>query len=118
MSAASYPDGEAVTEPRGAARKRVLLSGKIAYGEGAFSYDCTIRDISASGAKLGIRGATVLPREFFLIDLKRSTAFASELVWRSATCCGVRFHAAYELANITDPKLCYLRRLYVESCLR
>ena len=103
---------------RGAERKRVLLGGKIVFGDGAYSYDCTIRDMSASGARIGIPGATVLPKEFFLLDLKRGAAFDAELLWRNATQAGLRFRAAHDLANVTDPNLQFLRKLYVEVGLR
>ncbi len=105
-------------ERRGAARKRVLLGGKIVYGDGAYSHDCAIRDRSASGARLGIPGATVLPKQFYLLDLKRGTAFEAEVLWRNATQTGVAFRAAYDLAHITDPRLRVLRALWVESGLR
>jgi hypothetical protein len=103
---------------RGAARKRVLLGGKIVYGDGAFSHECAIRDMSASGARLGIPGATVLPKEFYVLDLKRGTAFEAEVLWRNATQTGVVFRAAYDLAHIADPRLQFLRKLYVASCPR
>ena len=105
-------------DARGASRKRMLVSGKIAYGGGAYSYDCTIRDVSASGARIGIRGATVLPKEFFLLDLKRRVAFDAEVVWRNATQAGVKFYAAHDLPSINEPHLRFLRTLYIESCLR
>lgn len=113
-------DGETLSddETRAAPRKRVLLSGKIAYGGGIYSQDCTIRDISTSGAKLGIRGATILPKTFFLINLKQSMAFECEMVWRNASQCGVKFHNAHDLAKITDPDLRFLRVLYIEACQR
>ena len=105
-------------DARDAMRRRVLLSGKIAYGDGAFSLDCSIRDQSQSGARLGIRGSTVLPKSFYLIDLRAGTAYDCELVWRNATQAGVKFHGMLMHTEIKDPNLQYLRRLYVEACLR
>jgi hypothetical protein len=102
---------------RVAARTRVLLGGKIVYGDGAYSHDCAIRDMSAFGARLGIPGATVVPKEFYLLDLKRGTAFEAEVLWRNATQTGVTFRAAYDLAHITAPRLQF-GKLYVASCPR
>ncbi|MGC8534201.1 MAG: PilZ domain-containing protein [Rhizomicrobium sp.] len=103
---------------REAWRKRVLLSGKIAYGDGAFSCGCSIRDLSASGARIGISGATVLPKYFYLIDLRQATAYECEVIWRNATQTGVRFRDAVALSDILDQNLAFLKRLYVEACLR
>lgn len=106
------------TDTRAALRHRVLLGGKIAYGDGAYSLDCSIRDLSALGARLGIRGATVLPKTFYLIELRKGVAYDCEVVWRNATQTGVKFREIFMLTDIADPKLQYLRRLYVEACLR
>lgn len=103
---------------RGEARRRTLTGGKIVYGVGAYSFDCTIREISRSGARIGIPGSVVIPKEFFLLDLKRETAFAADLVWRNGREAGVRFRAAHNLAHLSDPHLNYLRKLLVESRLR
>jgi hypothetical protein len=39
-------------ERRPKTRARVLLSGIITYGDGAFSFDCSFRNLSATGARL------------------------------------------------------------------
>lgn len=117
-SIAKPPPPPPTPEHRRVSRQRVLLSGRIVYNDGAGSYNCAIRDLSSSGARLGIRGATVLPKYFYLLDLRNGTAHESEVVWRNATQTGVRFHGALALADLTDPKLRYLRNLYVEACLR
>ena len=80
-----HTDATNGTNERGAPRRRTLTGGKIVYGDGAYTYDCTIREISTSGARIGIAGGIVIPRAFFLIDQKRGTAFEAELVWRNGT---------------------------------
>ena len=118
MTGNRHADATDGTRRRVAERNRVLLGGKIVFGNGAYSYDCTIRDMSASGARIGIPGATVLPKEFFLLDLKRGAAFHAELLWRNAMQAGVRFHVKHDLNDLSDPGLGFLRRLYLESRLR
>lgn len=103
------PDG------RNARRQRVLLGGKIVYDDGACSYDCAIRDLSESGARLGIRGATVLPKFFYLIDLRNGVAYDSEVIWRNATQTGVKFRGSLDVSALSDPDLKYLRNLYIEA---
>ena len=106
------------TDGRGAPRRRTLSGGTIVYGDGAYTYACTIREISTSGARIGIAGAIVIPKAFFLIDHKRGTAFEAELVWRNGTQAGLRFHVAHDLTALSDPHLLYLRRLHAEAQLR
>ena len=105
-------------DSRAASRQRVLLGGKIVYGDGTYSLDCSIRDVSALGARLGIRGATVLPKNFHLLDLRKGVAYDCEVVWRNASLTGVKFHDTFMLAEAKDGKHAHLRRLYVEACLR
>ena len=106
------------TDERGAPRRRTLTGGKIVYGDGAYTYDCAIREISTSGARIGIAGGIVIPKAFFLIDQKRGTAFEAELVWRNGTQAGLKFGAAHDLVHLADPLLRFLRNLYVEAHLR
>ena len=113
-----HTDATNGTDERGAPRRRTLTGGKIVYGDGAYTYDCTIREISASGARIGIAGGIVIPRAFFLIDQKRGTAFEAVLVWRNGTQAGLKFRAAHDLVHLADPQLRFLRDLYAASHLR
>ena len=118
MAAYQRSNGPTPEDTRGASRNRTLLGGKIVSSDGAYSVDCTIRDISASGARIGIPGATVLSKEFFLLDLKHGKAFVSEVTWRNASQTGVKFHDVIDLTDNVNPRFRFLRNLYVESRLR
>ena len=50
-----------MAERRPKTRKRVLLTGIIAYGDGAHSFHCTIRNLSESGARLAVANSTLFP---------------------------------------------------------
>ncbi len=99
-------------------RNRVLLSGKLVFDEGTHSCDCGIRDLSPSGARLAIKAGTMLPKRFYLLDLKNGRAYDSEIVWRNAAQAGVRFHEALAVAELSGSKLHYLKRIYVDACPR
>ena len=118
MTGNRHTDATNGTNERGAPRRRTLTGGKIVYGDGAYTYDCTIREISTSGARIGIAGGIVIPRAFFLIDQKRGTAFEAVLVWRNGTQAGLKFRAAHDLVHLADPQLRFLRDLYAASHLR
>lgn len=117
-STGNLPPPPPPAEVRSSRRQRVLLGGKIAYDDGHYTYDCAIRDLSSTGARLGIRGATVLPKYFYLVDLRSGMAHDCEVIWRDARHTGVRFRGSLALSDLTDPKLKFLRNLYVEAALR
>jgi hypothetical protein len=64
-------DPPPIAERRPKTRKRVLLTGIIAYGEGAHSFHCTIRTLSETGARLAVTGSMLLPADFYLINISR-----------------------------------------------
>lgn len=45
-----------MTERRPKPRTRVLWMGKIVYANGDYSFGCTIKDTSDSGARIAVRG--------------------------------------------------------------
>jgi len=48
-------------------RRRVLKAAKIFINDGVSVFDCTIRDVSASGARLSLGLFQVLPKQFQLV---------------------------------------------------
>ncbi|MCK9911301.1 hypothetical protein MXD81_19270, partial [Microbacteriaceae bacterium K1510] len=55
------PRAVLMEEKRKIPRRRVLKEGKIVYADGLRVLDCTIRDMSASGARLLISSTVGLP---------------------------------------------------------
>jgi hypothetical protein len=80
-----------MAEERKEPRSRTLKGGKIVIGSSAV-VDCTIRDLSRSGARLKVDGAFALPEEFELRygepDVQRRSC---RVVWRRAGDVGVVF---------------------------
>lgn len=102
---------------RAATRKRVLFGGKVVHGEGAFSVDCIIRDLSDSGAKITLGQRVSIPEEVWFIDLKPGIAYQAQVVWRRSPAFGLKFLKRVDLA--TAPKdLAYLARLWNASSSR
>ena len=102
-----------MAERRPKTRKRVLLTGIIAYDDGAHSFHCTIRNLSESGARLAITGSMLFPPDFYLINIRDRVAYDANLVWNKGTEVGVTFKATLPLASITDPRLAFLKRLWL-----
>lgn len=87
------PTPENADEDRSASRRRVLKAGVIAYNNRHVTLPCGVRDVSESGARLSITGASTAPDTFeLLIDLD-GTEVPCEVVWRRGSEVGVRFLA-------------------------
>lgn len=76
---------------RGTARSRVLKSGTIAFGGRQSTLPCTVRDISATGARLRTENPLIVPDTFeLLIDLDGLEADC-KVIWRRNAEVGVKF---------------------------
>jgi PilZ domain-containing protein len=77
-----------MNENRIATRKRVLKTGAIEFGGGVI--DCTVRNLSDTGAALSVESPVGIPTEFNLIvpdQVKRMC----RVVWRKENRLGVAF---------------------------
>jgi len=79
-----------MNEHRIAPRGRVLKSGRIVLSEKAPKLDCTIRNLSATGACLQISSTYGIPADFDLL-LSVSERKSCHVVWRTDTKLGVAF---------------------------
>jgi hypothetical protein len=94
-------------------RTRVLLSGVVAYGKGAYSFDCAFRNLSATGARIVMGKNMQFPSEFFLINVRDRVAYDCKLVWNKGGEVGVNFKATVPLSGAVDPGLAYLKKLWL-----
>ena len=107
-----------LSDLRSSKRTRTLLAGKLCYGNG-LSTDCTISDISESGARVRSDMAAILPAEVFLVHLRDQKAFEATVVWRRANGnLGLRFRAVHDLRDPSTDALKLLRVHCVEYGLR
>ena len=81
-------------EARVAQRRRVLKAGLVATNDRHLTRNCTIRDISDTGARLRMESSLVVPDTFELIVEMDGLEANCEVVWRSGTEVGVRFLGA------------------------
>jgi hypothetical protein len=78
-------------EKRHSPRARTLKTGRIAITEKAPKIECTVRNISATGACLQVSTTYGLPSGFELI--LEGAKHVCRVVWRTDTRLGVTFHA-------------------------
>ncbi len=98
-AAANTP--ESPEQRRAAKRMRVLKSGKIVL-EGRQAVDCTLRDISQTGAKLVCASALDMPDKFRLFVAADNTLREVQIAWKEKGLLGVTF--------VGEPKSAALRK--------
>ena len=99
-------------ERRPKPRKKVLLGGVVTYSEGAFSCNCTIRNLSDSGALIALPTGLSLPSTVYLVNLHGHTAYEAGVEWHKGARAGLSFAASFDLNVLTDPSLAYLRHIW------
>lgn len=116
-------------ELRKAARKKVLLTGKVVWDEGAHIVDCIILDVSATGARIKLFQVKTMPERVFLLDMANRMAHEAVVVAERDGGFGIKFLNSYKLADIGSmrrarandaekmvaPELRYLKRIWLEA---
>lgn len=99
-----------VVERRTKAREHRLWGARIVFNNNSSSIDCTIRDLSAQGARLCVASSVGVPDWFDLrIDRNRKT-YPSRVAWRSHDQIGVVFldssdNSAVTARNLPQPRV-------------
>jgi hypothetical protein len=112
MSDDRSPDPLAPVDRRLKPRKRVLLSGAVVYGDGKFSFQCKIRDVTADDARIVIPAGQPLPSEIYLINMHDQTAHKANVMWLRNIDAGLRFVSTFTLPIANDPSLEFLNRIW------
>jgi PilZ domain len=94
-------DAGADAESRRAPRRRMLKAGVAAFQDRNCTIACTVRDLSATGARLRADGSVNIPDTFELIIELDGLEADCEVVWRRGIEIGVRFIGA---ARRTTPR--------------
>jgi hypothetical protein len=76
---------------RVAPRRRTLKGGVIAFNSHFTTYNCTVREISQTGARLRVDDVKGIPNHFDLIIELDAVEHSCESVWRRDGEIGVRF---------------------------
>lgn len=99
-------------------RSRVLLGAVVVTTDGARAFDCTIRDLSVSGAS--VHPATDLPvgDRIFLLDTRNLIAYLAIIKWKTMKGSGVEFARNYDLTAELPNEVSFLEKLLIEAKLR
>ena len=78
-------------EARQAERVRSFLRARIVFNNQNSTIDCTIKNISATGAKIDIANTVSVPNTFDLEVPQRGRVYRARLCWRGEAALGVEF---------------------------
>jgi len=78
-------------ERRNSPRGRTYLGGKIVFNRRSSVLDCLVRNVSSTGAKLGLSEAVSVPQVFDMKISTRDHALRARTVWRHEGEMGVMF---------------------------
>lgn len=106
------------SERRPHKRRRMLLGGVVVFGGGACAFDCSIRNLSETGAKIVCAKGVQLPASFHLILVRDRIVCDAQLSWRQDDAYGVAFKQRVPLAEVADPALGYLTQLWLSRAGR
>ena len=87
---------------RSQARLRSILGARIVFANGRSSMDCLIRDISPTGARLELSGASTIPERFTLLVPQKGKTFEATIKWRRGDEVGVVFETGQETPAPSD----------------
>jgi hypothetical protein len=78
-----------MSERRNATRNRTFKAGKIVLNDGRSVIDCTVRNMSGTGASIGVVNAIAVPAEFSLeVD---GSLRSCVVAWRRLDRLGIKF---------------------------
>jgi hypothetical protein len=75
---------------RAAPRRRVLKGGRIVINDGFSTFQCTVRNLSDTGARLKVVSIVGIPDTFQLV-MDDGRKFACRAVWKTEFEIGVQF---------------------------
>jgi len=110
------PAGE---DRRASGRKRTLLGGVIANRAGTVTWNCSVRDISETGAQIRLASGEAetfdqtIPTDCVFINLAKATAHTATVEWRRHPTFGLKFIDSYKLDRQTDSKMQFAKGLWL-----
>ena len=106
------------SDQRSTSRRRVFLPGLMGYGNGAYTCDCIIRNLSDTGTRIVMTQHLEIPERFYLINIRDGVAYDAQLVWRNGADVGIRFDSSVSLAANTDLVFRRLKELWLAKAPR
>jgi hypothetical protein len=117
MTPADDNEASSNSDRRHGERSPALLGGKIV--SGGVTYDCVIRNLSSTGARIKLAVETVQPPiEFHLIEIRGGMGHLCRVVWERPPWIGLSFKETWDLRTAPPREHPELRRLWIECAPR
>jgi hypothetical protein len=100
---------------RRSVRHRSFLGAKLVYGDGAFTIDCIVKDVSDTGARIKLPEGQAVPDQVYLVELRSGIAYEARVTWKRHPEIGLEFVHQHGLAEASTPHLMILKRLWIEA---
>lgn len=97
------------SHPPRAPRQRTLQAAKVTYHDGAISLDCSVRDLSETGARISLPAGQVIPTNVVLIYPRTQTVYEAQVTWIKAPQFGLKFFGKYSMTEDLPKHLKYLK---------
>lgn len=101
------------SDRRSAVRIQTQRSGKVLCG--AFAWDCIIRDLSSSGAKVQMLSSSAPPGTAQLVDLAAGLAHDVTIAWQRDREVGMRIVRTYDLRGLAPAAAQTAKRIWLHS---
>lgn len=98
---------------RSAVRIQTQRSGKVLCG--LFAWDCVIRDLSSSGARVQMLASSAPPGQAQLVDLVAGLAHDVAVAWQRDREVGMRILKTYDLRGLTPAAAGAAKRIWLAS---
>lgn len=76
---------------RVAARQRVMKAAKLISMDRSTMTDCSVKNVSATGAQIMVENQAVVPKEFYFLQMKDNQMCSAKVVWRRDKLIGIHF---------------------------
>jgi hypothetical protein len=96
----------------------VLAGGKLMYGPNLLSQDCSIRDSSATGAKVRLFASQPLPEQVWFLNVRERTAHLCQVIWQQHPDIGLSLLEPVDLERDDTREQRALRRLLTQALPR
>jgi hypothetical protein len=80
-----------MVESRKSERVRSFLRAKIIFNNRNSTFDCIVRNISETGAKLEVGDSASIPSQFDIEIPQKGRTYRAQILWRDARSMGVAF---------------------------
>jgi hypothetical protein len=80
-----------MTENRSSRRWRTVLKGQVVFNNQGSVFDCTVRDLSETGAQIHLADVGALPEEFTLEIPSKDLRIQARVMWSRGVKHGIMF---------------------------